>query len=360
MTAQHEVGRRLAEHLRREAPDRAPTWVLESALEIIETTPQRRGLLRLPWRFPSMNPFARYATIAVTAVIVLAGAVALATGGHVPQIGGQIGASPTPSASPSPTPSPAPTASPAAVDPTSVADGLITAWNTGDAANASSLYAGLAPVLDFAIDTPVDGGAFTDEASTLAGIKTRMTAWQAGGSVLTRTGTVLTQGPYAVFPVKWTSTTGTYDGMELIRISTAGLVVQHLLFGVTSTTGTSATVNGTTLIDSLLTAQNGSDGNAASALFAATAKGFVFQDSMLVNVVPDKSHFVNAIGNGTATGESRTGNVLTQGRFLAFPFSAANGRGFQIIELDPTGKIQYIWHAIWSNLPATSPPASGG
>lgn len=171
MTAQHDPGRRLAEHLRREAPDRAPTWVLESALEIIETTPQRRVLPRLPWRFPAMNPFAKYALYAITALVVLAGALALATGGYGLQVGGPVTASPSPSPSPTLSPSPTPGQS-----PTATTIGSLTMTTTGCqwVGNTTALPAGPIQV-DVTNNTP-DSGAFplfvVDQGHTFAELAT--------------------------------------------------------------------------------------------------------------------------------------------------------------------------------------------
>jgi hypothetical protein len=158
MTAQHDPGRRLAEHLRIEAPTRAPDWLLESTLAIIETTPQRRGLLRLPWRIPIVNTFAK---LAITAVAVVVGAVAVTTfaGSRLPGIGGPgpvvvtPSPSPSPSASPSPTPSPSPAATAATI-------GSLTLTTTGCqwVGETTGLPAG--PVQLEASNTTPDDGSF--------------------------------------------------------------------------------------------------------------------------------------------------------------------------------------------------------
>jgi hypothetical protein len=71
MTADRDLGRRLADHFAVEAPRLAPDWVLPAALTTIETTRQRRGLLA-PWRF---NPMPTYAKLGVAVAAALAVAV---------------------------------------------------------------------------------------------------------------------------------------------------------------------------------------------------------------------------------------------------------------------------------------------
>lgn len=98
MNAKPTITRRLADYYHREAPPRAPDWVLARAVETIETTPQRRVLLRVPWRFPTMNGFSRLAVAAVAAIAIGAVGVAVLRPGV-----GPAGTGATPSPSPSPT-----------------------------------------------------------------------------------------------------------------------------------------------------------------------------------------------------------------------------------------------------------------
>ena len=110
MNARHDLERRLADFYQAEAPRQAPDRVLHEALASIDTTRQRRVLIRVPRRFQPMNTFAR-AAIAATAVIVV-GAIGLAligpfrtsgTGGlATPSASPSVAASPSPSLSPSP------------------------------------------------------------------------------------------------------------------------------------------------------------------------------------------------------------------------------------------------------------------
>jgi len=70
MNANDNLERGIADVYHAEAPHRAPDWVLANALETIESTPQRRVLIRVPWRFPDMNN--TFAKVAIAAVVVLA------------------------------------------------------------------------------------------------------------------------------------------------------------------------------------------------------------------------------------------------------------------------------------------------
>jgi hypothetical protein len=109
MTANDSLERQVADYYATEAPQRAPDWVLRTALETIDNTQQRRVFIRAPWRFPNMNTFAK---VAIAAVIVIAvGAVGLSF--LRPASPSGVGVQPTASPSPSPsTPSPTPSASP--------------------------------------------------------------------------------------------------------------------------------------------------------------------------------------------------------------------------------------------------------
>jgi hypothetical protein len=106
MNANHELERRLADFYASEAPQRAPDRVLAGAVAAIDSTRQRRALLRVPWRFPTMNSYAKVA-IAVVAVIAI-GAVGLAVFRPSPITGpGVVTPSGSPSSSPSGSPPPA-------------------------------------------------------------------------------------------------------------------------------------------------------------------------------------------------------------------------------------------------------------
>ena len=109
MTANDSLERRIADHYAAEATPRAPDWLLASTLETIEDTPQRRVLMRVPWRFPHMSNFAKLAVAAV--VVIAVGAVGLSV--LRPSTSSGVGGQPiaSPSASPSPTPSPSPSGS---------------------------------------------------------------------------------------------------------------------------------------------------------------------------------------------------------------------------------------------------------
>jgi hypothetical protein len=120
MNAQHDLERRLADYYDSEAPRQAPDRVLHAALSSIDTTRQRRALIRVPRRFHAMNTSAR-AAIAAAAVVVVGAFVLAVVGPFRPATTGP-GAVPTPSnsappsqaASPLTSPSPSPIASPSA------------------------------------------------------------------------------------------------------------------------------------------------------------------------------------------------------------------------------------------------------
>ena len=110
MTANKDLGRRLSDLYEAEAAPRAPDWLLEQALEIIDTTRQRRVVIRVPWRLPTIDGFTKVAVAAV--VVVAVGAIGLAVFRPASsQVGGPQGSpSPSPSVSPSPSPSTPPDA----------------------------------------------------------------------------------------------------------------------------------------------------------------------------------------------------------------------------------------------------------
>jgi len=96
MTANDDLERRIADFYETEAPVRAPDWVLASTLANVDSTPQRRAFIALPWRFPHMNTYAR-AGVAIVAVIAV---VAVGLAFFRPGSTSGVGAVPSPSASP--------------------------------------------------------------------------------------------------------------------------------------------------------------------------------------------------------------------------------------------------------------------
>jgi hypothetical protein len=104
MSVNHDLERRIADFYEAEAAPAAPDWVLRDALATIDTTPQRRVLICVPWRFPPMNTYARFAVAAVAVIAIGAIGVAVLRPGRTPDIGGAL--SPSPSATPSPIASP--------------------------------------------------------------------------------------------------------------------------------------------------------------------------------------------------------------------------------------------------------------
>lgn len=100
MNANHDLERRIADFYATEDPSRAPDWVLELALASIDTTQQRRALIRVPWRIRTMNMYAKVAVAAVAIIAVGLVGLAVLRPGTTPGVGG--GPSPSPSTSPSP------------------------------------------------------------------------------------------------------------------------------------------------------------------------------------------------------------------------------------------------------------------
>ena len=112
MNASDELERRIADFYASEVPARAPEWVLEAVLTTVETTRQRRAI-RVPWRLPTMNTYAKVAVAAVAIVAVGAVGLAVLRPGSAPDVGGPlVTPSPTPAPSPSATLPPLPTPSP--------------------------------------------------------------------------------------------------------------------------------------------------------------------------------------------------------------------------------------------------------
>lgn len=98
-----DLGRRLSQHFAAEAPNRAPDWVLGAALASIDDTRQRRVLIHVPWRFPTMNGISKLAAAAVAVLAV--GILGIAVIGP----GGGSGGPPTPTPGPTASPTGAPT-----------------------------------------------------------------------------------------------------------------------------------------------------------------------------------------------------------------------------------------------------------
>jgi hypothetical protein len=122
MNAQQDLDRRISDFYAREAPGRAPDWVLESVLSTIETTRQRRVLVNLPWRLNQMSGFAKLAAAAV--IVVAAGIVGMTVlrPAGAPGPGGPSSPSLSPSSSPSPTATRTPLPSPSPYVPSALTE----------------------------------------------------------------------------------------------------------------------------------------------------------------------------------------------------------------------------------------------
>ena len=133
MNANHDLERRLSDFYETETPTRAPDWLLESALATIETTQQRRALVRMPWRFTNMNTYAKVAVAAVAVIAIGLVGLAVLRPGPTPGVGG----SPSPSPSTSPSPAASVAGSPSSSAPaltetfTSVMHGISVSYPSG-------------------------------------------------------------------------------------------------------------------------------------------------------------------------------------------------------------------------------------
>jgi hypothetical protein len=109
MKRQYTFEDRLSEWLE-DGPVDAPDAVAKTVLAAFSSIPQRRGVLRVPWRFPFMNGYARaLAGIAAVAVVAVV-ALTLLNRQPAAVIGGPGSPSPSPSAAPTPSPTPINTA----------------------------------------------------------------------------------------------------------------------------------------------------------------------------------------------------------------------------------------------------------
>jgi hypothetical protein len=146
MNASPDLERRLTDFYAGDAPQRAPDWLLGAALETIDSTPQRRRFIRMPWRLPNMNTYAKVATAGVAVVAV--GAIGLTVLRPAPSgPGGQI-ASPSPEGSPSFGPSNVAPPAPAITetftsDIHGISIGYPAGWSTDPATDRGATGAGL-------------------------------------------------------------------------------------------------------------------------------------------------------------------------------------------------------------------------
>jgi hypothetical protein len=174
MNANDSLERGIADVYERDAPSRAPDWVLASILDAIDETPQRRGLIPAPWRFRYMNTFAKAAIAAV--VVIAIGAVGWSVLGPPSPSG--VGGTPsaTPSASAAPSPSSSPSPDPSAPPPLSSAytsrmHGISLSYPAGwEVALASEPWTGgglsfISPDIDYLYDVTLRANLFLAVAS---------------------------------------------------------------------------------------------------------------------------------------------------------------------------------------------------
>ena len=193
MNVSRDLERRLTDLYADEGQTRAPDRVLESALDTIDTTPQRRAVIGLPWRFQTMSSFAK---LVVAAVAVLAiGAVGIAViSPRSPGVGPPV-ATPSPSPSPSPTevplPTPTPLPSPAALTKTftsplnRIAIDYPGGWTVKPATQPSTGEQGNfgAPMVDTIYDPILEDHLFISLRSSPLGAQTA-DAWLADQAVV--------------------------------------------------------------------------------------------------------------------------------------------------------------------------------
>ena len=99
MKANLDLDRRLSDFYASEAPQRAPDRVLAGALAAIDSTAQRRVLIRAPWRLPTMNSYTKVAIAALAVIALGALGVTVFRGGAPP--GPDVGVPSSASAGPS-------------------------------------------------------------------------------------------------------------------------------------------------------------------------------------------------------------------------------------------------------------------
>lgn len=283
----------------------------------------------------------RYALVAVIAIALIGGG-SLVVGSMLP----------------SPSPTPTPSASLQASDPTAIFDGLVSAWNAGDGQQAASLYV-TAPLVRFWIDS----GDITDTYSTQADVQAAITQWHSQGSTLTRTGEVLSQGPYSAASVTWTTSQGSFNGAEVIHVTPEGLVTAEYLIGA-STAQASGTAAGTDVVQALLQAETSPVkpiilrlGAADTASYAPDVMVWQFENDDSGGIIARSPDDLAQILQAPHTADSFIFALQTQGPFVLYSASAAD-EGFNVLELTSDGLIQYSWD-IRIQLNAVAPSQTG-
>jgi hypothetical protein len=341
------------------APD-APSDLVLRIYGEIETMSQQSQTQRWLSRFATWPVGAWATTIAVVAILAIAGGLFLANLGRLSLIGAQ--------------PTQTPVTSPSPADPTAVADAVVAAWNSGDGQQAAGLYESSLPaslpIGRFMIDT----GATTEQFS-LGSLADTVTAWHDNGAVLTRTGDVLTQGPYAAYPVTWTSADGSFNGVEVLRLSSDGLVTEQYLIGASTATA-SASAAGTDVVNSIgdgVTAIAARLGAGDVSLFSPTATVYQFQDGAGGPGTSGSDNIARALQGAINSTPAQVGRVVTQGPFAVYAASnpvttgavapsptGAVEEGFTVLELNADGLIQDSWSIRSESTNTQGPTASGG
>jgi len=337
--------------MHRHAPD-APSDLVLRIYKEIEAMPDHAASRGRLSRFAAWPATAWAATAAVAIVAVTAG-VLLVGFSRLPSIGELPVRTPATSASPS--------------DPSAIADTLTAAWNAGDGQQAVSRYripqTPASPVVRFIVDS----GIATQTDDTASSIIDGVTAWHAKGTVLTRTGDVLTQGPFAAFPVTWTSPDGSFNGVEVIRISADGLVTEQYLIGASSARSP-GTADGTDVVTGIhdgMTPIAARLGAESAASFAPNAEVREFQDGIDGGVTVGRTSIDDVLSHARSSTTASVGTVVTQGPFAVYAASnqtvtGAVDEGFTVLELNPDGLIRYTWTIRTESSGSPSPGPSGG
>ena len=245
-------------------------------------------------------------------------------------------------------PAPTPTAT-RPTNPTAVASALIDAWNGGDGQRAASLYQvaqrPIAPIVQFRIDS----GESTSTDTLASNIADDVTAWHDKGFTVTRTGDLMQQGSYTAFPVTWTASGRTFEGVMVIRITADGFVTEHQLIGAATSgqTGALTPADETRIADAERAAASAVDESALTAFFDPNAERYDTQNGAPNEDALGRASVVSTIIGCPCT-TTRTGNMETQGPFVVYPAfdtkpTGESRDGFTILELGPDGLIRYLW-----------------
>jgi hypothetical protein len=314
--------------MERNAPDAPPDLLLRVMREV-DTMSERERTGGRSW-------LSLFSTSPATGWILAAAAVAvmaIAVGFFIANLPG------TPSAGPGATPTPAVTS-----DPTTVVDPLIAGWNSGDGAQAGRYYSTGAEAR-FAIDSGDYTEAYLGQSTIAAEVASRASI----GFTITRTGDVMRQGAFVAFPLIWESSTGNGEGVAILEVATNGLVTRHYVFGASTATPARQSVvlhagSQAAFLDAELRTLNAHDGEANASQYAEGAEWRLGLGSGAwteVYVGRDAIAATTEERAGIAFKVTRTGNMVSQGSFVLYPWtytsSAGSGEGIVVFQLPDQG-----------------------